>query len=134
MAKWSGTLTILSLGDTPTALAHVDNATWNSSFSLSQSTDKDSNGFMEYLEEAGLREASIDISGNADFTVGTGNAQLLLNYQLDRQNVGFTFATTGGISISGEGLLGDLSFDTPNEETSTFTGTLTVNGEFGIDS
>ena len=134
MAKFNGTLTILSLGESPSPLAHVDNATWNSSFSLAQATDKDSGGFMEYLEAAGLREATIDISGNADFTETTGNASLLLGYQLDRENIGFTFATTGGISISGEGLLSDLSFDTPNEETSTFTGTLTVNGEFGIDS
>jgi hypothetical protein len=134
MAKYNGTLTILSLGPSPTPLAHVDNATFNASFDLAQATDKDSGGFMEYLEEAGLRQATIDIAGNADFTETTGNAELLFEYMIDRENIGFTFATTGGISISGEGLLNDLSFDTPNEETSTFTGTLTVNGEFAIDS
>ena|SRR5690554_2295080 len=134
MAKFSGTLTILQLGPSPSPLAHVDNATFNSSFSPSQATDKDSGGFMEYLENAGLREGSIDIAGNADFTAGTGNAEQLLEYQLSRQNIGFVFATTGGISISGQGLLSDLSFDTPNEETSTFTGTLTINGEYGIES
>lgn len=134
MAKFSGTLTIVELGSVPSPLAHVDNCTWNSSVSLAQATDKDSGGFMGYLEKAGLREASIDISGNADFTQGTGNAQKLLEYQLARENVGFTFKTTGGITISGEGLLSDCSFDTPNEETSTFTATLTVNGEWQIDS
>lgn len=134
MAKYNGTLTLIQLGDSPETLAHVDNCTWNSSFALAQATDKDSQGFMEYLENAGLREANIDIAGNADFTVGTGNASLLLNYQLDRENVGFVFTTEGGISITGEGLLNECSFDTPNEETSTFTATLTVNGEWEVGS
>jgi hypothetical protein len=137
--KYNGTLTILKLGDSPTELAHVDNATWNSSFSPAQATDKQSNGNMEFLEKAGLREATIDIAGNVDFTVGTGNAQILLQYQHDRENVGFAFDTSDNddaqqLVISGVGLLSDLSFDTPNEETSTFTGTLTVNGGWEFDS
>jgi hypothetical protein len=134
MAKINGTLVLFTLGgDT---LAHVDNCTWNSSFTLAQATDKDSGGFMEYLEQAGLKEASLDINGNADFVAASGNVKELAEALDNRQNLAFVFGPTasGSVQFSGNCLISDHSIDTPNEETTTFTATATVNGDWTIDT
>lgn len=137
MAKINGTLILLKVdteGGTPTTLAHVDNATWNSSFSLAEAADKDSAGFQEYLESAGLREASIDIDGNADFTYSSGNQKQLAEYLRERNNIDFVFGPeeAGNLNFTGSALLNEHSIDSPNEETTTFSGTATVNGEWQI--
>ena len=137
MPKINGTLILLKVdteGGSPTTLAHIDSATWNSSFSLAEAADKDSNGFQEYLEEAGLREASIDIDGNADFDYADGNQKQLAEYLRTRSNIEFVFGpeATSNLNFTGSALVNDHSIDSPNEETTTFSATATVNGEWQI--
>lgn len=137
MAKINGTLVLLkadSEGGTPTTLAHIDNATWNSSFSLAEAADKDSEGFQEYLESAGLREASIDIDGNADFVYATGNQKELAEYLRERNNIDFVFGpeAANNLNFTGSALVNEHSIDSPNEETTTFSATATVNGKWLI--
>ncbi len=134
MAKISGTLVLFNLDGS--VLAHVDNATWNSSLTLAQATDKDSDGFMEYLEEAGLKEASIDINGNADFVAATGNVKILADALDARLNLPFVFGPTasGSVNFEGNCLVNDHSIDSPNEETTTLTASAAVNGEWTIET
>jgi len=131
MAKINGTLVLFDLdGD---ELAHVDNATWNSSFSPADAADKQSGGYQEYLEEAGLREASIDIDGNATFGAG-GNVEQLAEAIQSRQNLPFVFGPeTGGLQFTGQCLINDHSISAPNEGTTTFTAVASVNGPWTID-
>jgi hypothetical protein len=134
MAKINGTLVLFDIdGNT---LAHVDNATWNSSLSLAQATDKDSAGYMQYLESAGMMEASIDVNGNADFVAADGNAKELADALVARTNLSFVFgpSASGSLNFSGNCLLSDNGFEAPNEETSTFTATFNVNGQWSIDT
>lgn len=132
MAKISGTLVLFKKNGS--VLAHVDNATWNSSLSLAQATDKDSAGHMEYLENAGLKEASIDLNGNADFTFASGNVKELADALNARQNIPFVFGPEGAsyVNFTGDCLINEQGFEAPNEETATFNTSAAVNGSWNI--
>jgi len=132
MAKINGTLVLFKKNGS--VLAHVDNATWNSSLSLAQATDKDSEGHMEYLENAGLLEASIDLNGNADFAHADGNVKELADALKARQNIPFVFGPEGStfVNFTGNCLISEQGLDTPNEETATFNTTANVNGKWEV--
>lgn len=136
MAKINGTLVLFKKNGKKngSVLAHVDNATWNSSLSLAQATDKDSEGHMEYLENAGLMEASIDLNGNADFTYADGNVKELADALKARQNIPFVFGPEGSafVNFTGNCLISEHGLDTPNEETATFNTTANVNGKWEV--
>lgn len=136
MSKINGTLVLFKVDDngSPVKLAHVESATWNSSFELADVTDKDSEGYREYLEEAGIREASIDVNGFATFGT-TGNVKELAEYLESRKEIDFVFGPdeVGNVNFSGKALFNEHSIEAPNEEGATFTGTATVNGEWDID-
>ena len=136
MSKINGTLVLFKIDDNgnPAKLAHVEGATWNSSFELSDVTDKDSEGYREYLEEAGIRDASIDVNGFATFG-STGNVAELAGYLESREELDFTFGPdgVGNINFVGKCLFNSHSIDAPNEQGATFTGTSTVNGKWDID-
>lgn len=128
----NGTLILLDVDGS--VLAHIDSATWNSSFSLAEAADKDSDGFQEYLEEAGLREASMDIDGNANFDYADGNQKDLAEKLKGRSKFSFVFGpdSAGDLNFTGDCFINDHSIDAPNEETTTFSATATVTGEWLI--
>ena len=132
MARINGTLVLLSLGGD--VLAHVDNADWNSSLTLADVTDKDSDGFREYLQNAGIMEASISVNGFADFVAATGNVKDLADILKARQNVAFIFGPTasGSVQFTGNCLFTEHNLGAPNEEGATFTASASVNGEWNI--
>lgn len=130
--KINGTLVLFDLDGNP--VTHIDSATWNSSFSLAEAADKDSDGFQEYLENAGLREASIDIDGNATFDYASGNQKDLAEKLKGRSKFSFVFGpdAVGDLNFTGDCFINDHSIDAPNEETTTFSATATVTGEWLI--
>ena len=132
MAKITGTLVLFKKNGS--VLAHVDSATWNSSLSLAEATDKDSGGYMEYLEKGGLLEASIDLDGNADFTYASGNVKELADALRDRENIPFVFGPEGAanVNFTGNCLISSEGLDAPNEQTATFNTTASVNGEWNV--
>lgn len=134
MARINGTLVLLSLaGD---VLAHVDNADWSSSLSLADVTDKDSAGYREYLQNAGILEASISVSGFADFVATTGNAKELADALVARGNIAFIFGPTaaGSVQFAGNCLFDSHDLGAPNEEGATFSGSASVNGAWTIQT
>lgn len=128
----NGTLILLDVDGS--VLTHIDSVTWNSSFSLAEAADKDSDGYQEYLENAGLREASMDIDGNANFDYASGNQKDLAEKLKGRSKFDFVFGpdSVGDLNFTGSCFINDHSIDAPNEETTTFSATATVTGEWLI--
>lgn len=134
MAKINGTLVLLNVGGS--VLAHVDNADWSSSLTLADVTDKDSEGYREYLENAGILEASISVSGFADFVAATGNVKELADAITARQNVAFIFgpAAAGSVQFAGNCIFDSHDLGAPNEDGATFSGSASVNGKWTIQT
>jgi len=127
MAKINGTLILLDIdGET---LAHVQDATLTINRELPDSSDKDSGGWAEHLEGAGLRDWEISVNGWAEYTSG-GNATILAELIMDRQSVPIVWgpSTTGDLNFTGTASLGNLELGAPNEETAPISGSLTGNG------
>lgn len=133
--KIPGTLVLFKLGDTPSTLAHVEEATISIESELPENTDKDSAGFREILEGAGVRSASIDVSGFADWSNTNGNAKQLAEAVMDRENLGFAFGPEGSsyFQITGECRAGNVELGAPNEDSATISGTFESTGEFEIE-
>lgn len=127
---------LLKISDdgSPTTLAHVESATWNSSFELSDVTDKDSQGYRVYLQQSGIRDASIDVNGFATFG-SNGNVKELAEMLDSREEIDFVFGPegSGNVNFTGKALFNEHSIEAPNEEGTTFTGTATVNGKWDIE-
>lgn len=135
MSKINGTLVLFQLGATPSTLAHVENSSINISVDLPENTDKDSEGFREILEEAGVKQASISVDGYADFSFADGNAKELIDTVLDRKNVGFAFGPegSGSFQITGSCRSSDAELGAPNEDSATISGTFETTGKFEVE-
>lgn len=137
MAKINGTLVLIKTGATgaaTSALAHIENCTWDSSFDPAEATDKDSGGYQEFGEETGLRSATITVNGKADVAHTTGNVAKLIAALASRENVAFVFGPAGAanINFTGNALTSALNVSADNETWATFSGTLTVNGAWVV--
>ena len=137
MALINGTLVLIKTGASgaaTSALAHIENCTWDSSFDPAEATTKDSGGYQEFGEETGLRSATISVNGKADVAATTGNVAKLIAEIASRENVAFVFgpAGAGNINFTGNALTTNLSISADNETWATFTGTLTVNGAWTV--
>lgn len=128
MAKINGTLLILNVDGSP--LAHVSNATLNTSRDLPEANDKDSAPWADHLDEGGLLNWSIDVDGNADW-LDTANVEVLFDIISSRTAVDIVFGpeAAGYTNFTGKASTNDLTFEAPNEETATFSGVMTGKGE-----
>lgn len=126
MAKINGTLVIFTLDGEE--LAHVQDATLSINRELPDSTDKDSAGWEEHLNDAGLRNWEISVNGWASYD-DDSNLDDLMALILTRQSATIVWGpTTGDIQLTGDASLGGLELGAPNEDTATISGTLTGNG------
>lgn len=125
MAAFNGTTMLLDIdGNTLTLMT---NTTLNVNQDLPDSSSKGSSGWAEHIN--GQRDYSIDLDGVASVADGE-NFETLLDLILDRSQVSFEFATStsGDTKVTGTVSLADMSLETPNEDTSTVSGTLTGTG------
>jgi predicted secreted protein len=134
MAKINGTLVLFQIGETPATLAHVTNATFSIDADIPESTDKDSSGYRELLENAGVRSGTITSEGFADWSAADGNAKTLAEAVLDRTNIGFAFGPEGVDfwQITGECRATTAELGAPNEDTAPLSGNFETTGEFTI--
>ena len=135
MSKINGTLVLLKLGQTPSSLTHVENATFTLDVELPENTDKDSQGFRDILENAGVRSGSIDVSGFADWGKTNGNAKEVFSAVYGRENLGFTFGPEGVDywQIVGQCRGSNVELGAPNEESAPISGTFETTGQFIIE-
>ena len=134
MAKISGTLVLFKLGTTPSTLTHVTDATLSVDVDIPESTDKDSQGFRELLESAGVKSGSISTDGFADWSKTDGNAKTVLEAVLGRENLGFSFGPEGTeyFQVTGTCRASSAELGSPNEDTAPISGTFETTGEFEI--
>lgn len=135
MAKISGTLVLFKLGTTPSTLTHVTDATLSVDVDIPESTDKDSQGFRELLEDAGVKSGSISTDGFADWSKTDGNAKTVLEAVLGRENLGFSFGPEGTeyFQVTGTCRAAGAELGSPNEDTAPISGTFETTGEFEIE-
>ena len=126
MSAFNGTVMLLSLEGTPLALQ--TDATLNIEQDLPDATHKSSGGWADHIN--GLRSWSIDVDGRASIG-NTGNFAVLFDLIANRENVAMEFApsTGGGVKVTGNVSLANVSLGAPLEDTASLSGTLTGKGE-----
>lgn len=132
--KISGTLLLFKLGAVPSTLAHLTDTTFSVDVDIPESTDKDSAGFRELLENAGVKSGSFSVDGFADWSKTDGNAKTVLEAVMDRENIGFSFGPEGSdfFTVTGTCRAASAELGSPNEDTAPISGTFETTGEFEI--
>lgn len=127
MAKIKGNLVLFSVAGDP--VAHMQNVTLSTSSTLAEATDFDSNGWVEYLTDAGLRSWSIAVDGNADLATGA-NAADLIAAVTSRANQAIVFgpAGAGNVNFTGNVIFESAEITAANEAAVTFSATAQGNG------
>jgi predicted secreted protein len=128
MATINGTSLIIVVDGT--AIAHSTSATLNLERAMIDVSSKDSSGDSESI--AGQKSASLDFEALVDFSPSEGDniADLITLYQANA-SVSWEIASgTQGTApkFTGSGFISSLSMDTPMEDATTFSGSITVTG------
>ena len=119
-----------------TKVAYATSASISMNHNLRDTSTKDSGGWRDQLE--GQRDWEVSVEGmliftNLDGTAVTGLTanELYSSYIYARTQFELKFSTevTGDIKWSGQAFLTSLSADTPNEDSSTWSGSFSGTGE-----
>lgn len=128
MATINGTSLIIVVDGT--AIAHSTSATLNLERAMIDVSSKDSSGDSESI--AGQKSASLDFEALVDFSPSAGDniADLITLYQA---NTAVSWEIASGSQgtapkFTGSGFISSLSMDTPMEDATTFSGSITVTG------
>jgi len=119
-----------------TKVAYASSASISMNHNLRDTSTKDSGGWRDQLE--GQRDWEVSVEGmliftNLDGTAVTGLTanELYSSYIYARTQFELKFSTdvTGDIKWTGQAFLTSLSADTPNEDSSTWSGSFSGTGE-----
>ena len=119
-----------------TKVAYATSASISMNHNLRDTSTKDSGGWRDQLE--GQRDWEVSVEGmliftNLDGTAVTGTTadELYSTYIYARTQFELKFSTevTGDIKWTGQAFLTSLSADTPNEDSSTWSGSFSGTGE-----
>tara|TARA_R110001583_G_scaffold41335_2_gene131600 strand:+ start:7524 stop:7955 length:432 start_codon:yes stop_codon:yes gene_type:complete len=119
-----------------TKVAYASSASISMNHNLRDTSTKDSGGWRDQLE--GQRDWEVSVEGmliftNLDGTAVTGLTadELYSTYIYARTQFELKFSTdvTGDIKWTGQAFLTSLSADTPNEDSSTWSGSFSGTGE-----
>ena len=127
MAKLNATNLVLAVNGT--AVAHQKEGTLNMNVDLIDVTDKDSDRFAENI--VGLRDWSIDVAGNLDFTDTVGYETFVdafINGTSLTVKWGLKSPVTGDIEFTGTVNLSGLTNEGPLEDAISWSGTLVGTG------
>jgi len=133
MAKMNGTLILLKVeGNVIEALT---TNSFESSTDMIECTSKSSGRFKEFIP--GEMGATISFEGKYNDT-GTGaNLTMadLMGYYVAGTKVDFVMGGTTASNeiVEGEGYLSDITWDAPQNEITTFSGTIQVSGTWALD-
>ena len=116
-------------------VAYATSASISMNHNLRDTSTKDSGGWRDQLE--GQRDWEVSVEGMLVFVDGSGGAiagltmnELFASYIATRTEFTCLFSTgvTGDIEWSGQAFLTSLSADTPNEDSSTWSGSFSGSG------
>lgn len=119
-----------------TKVAYASSASISMNHNLRDTSTKDSGGWRDQLE--GQRDWEVSVEGMLIFTnldgtavSGTTADELYSTYIYARTQFELKFSTevTGDIKWTGQAFLTSLSADTPNEDSSTWSGSFSGTGE-----
>jgi predicted secreted protein len=119
-----------------TKVAYATSASISMNHNLRDTSTKDSGGWRDQLE--GQRDWEVSVEGMLIFTnldgtavAGTTADELYSTYIYARTQFELKFTTevTGDIKWTGQAFLTSLSADTPNEDSSTWSGSFSGTGE-----
>jgi len=119
-----------------TKVAYATSASISMNHNLRDTSTKDSGGWRDQLE--GQRDWEVSVEGMLIFTNLDGSAiagltanELYSTYIYARTQFELKFSTevTGDIKWTGQAFLTSLSADTPNEDSSTWSGSFSGTGE-----
>lgn len=119
-----------------TKVAYATSASISMNHNLRDTSTKDSGGWRDQLE--GQRDWEVSVEGMLIFTnldgtavSGTTADELYSTYIYARTQFELKFSTevTGDIKWTGQAFLTSLSADTPNEDSSTWSGSFSGTGE-----
>ena len=119
-----------------TKVAYATSASISMNHNLRDTSTKDSGGWRDQLE--GQRDWEVSVEGMLIFTNLDGTAvsgltanELYSSYIYSRTQFELKFSTevTGDIKWTGQAFLTSLSADTPNEDSSTWSGSFSGTGE-----
>ena len=125
MAKLNGTLFVIEMDGV--AIARATAHTMNTEQDLPDASNKDSAGYAEHIR--GQRSGSFDIEGLVDFAATFGY-EGLMDMILNRTDAVAKFTTnqTGNLEWTVTVDLSSISLDAPNEDITSWSGTLQWNG------
>ena len=118
-----------------TKIAYATSASISMNHNLRDTSTKDSSGWRDQLEAQ--RDWEVSVEGMLIFVDGSGGAisnltmdELYSTYIATRTEFTLMFSTedTGDIKWSGQAFLTSLSADTPNEDSSTWSGSFSGTG------
>ena len=115
-------------------IAYATSASISMNHNLRDTSTKDSGGWKDQLE--GQRDWEVSVEGMLIFTDAAGAIsgltmdELYSTYIANRDVFTLTFntAVTGDLGWSGQAFMTSLSADTPNEDSSTWSGTFSGTG------
>ena len=108
-------------------LGHSTNVSVSLNVDMPESTNKESQGFLEVLP--GVRSGSITVEGLVDYT-DSQNAAELADFLLNRTKLFFEFGTaaSGDQVYEGAGFLSSLEVSAEMESPVTYSGSITITG------
>ena len=118
-----------------TKIAYATSASISMNHNLRDTSTKDSSGWRDQLEAQ--RDWEVSVEGMLIFVDGSGGAisnltmnELYSTYIASRTEFTLMFSTeeSGDIKWSGQAFLTSLSADTPNEDSSTWSGSFSGTG------
>ena len=119
-----------------TKIGYATSASISINHNLRDTSTKDSGGWRDQLE--GQRDWEVSVEGMLIFVDGSGSAisditanELYSSYIATRTEFEVKFSTevSGDIKWSGNAFMTSLSMDTPNEDSSTWSGSFSGTGQ-----
>jgi len=122
MARINGTDLVLTVASS--AVAHTTSASLSIEMATIDVSSKDSSGNQEVI--GGQKSSTIDFEGLTDFASSGYGIDDLFDLLDNRTEVAWVLGISGGANFSGSGFITSLSLDSPMEDATTYSGTITV--------
>lgn len=122
MARINGTDLVLKVETN--AVAHTTSASLSIEMATIDVSSKDSSGNQEVI--GGQKSSTIDFEGLTDFASSGYGIDDLFDLLDNRTEIDWILGIDNGANFNGKGFITSLSLDSPMEDATTYSGTITV--------